>query len=154
MIRRLCATLAFTCLCHAELATNWIGAGGGYSALSAPPASGWLAMANLVSAPAQLYAFTCHNVTSSKTKPYTIQTTETTGLATVIRTFGPVAILGFGQSGVAASGTSVGGAFSGGGVGVIRLGKTNWTLVLSVEHLKTSIGGTQDLWKFGAGRAW
>lgn len=134
------------------LPQNWAGAGGAYDPTSRPQVAGWTSYATLVSEKAGLYSFTTHDITSTKNHPYTIQTSVRTGIAVVLRTIGPLVILGLGDGGMAGSGDTVGGAFSGGGVGILRLGKTTWTLVTAVRHLKTATGGSQNTYQMGVGK--
>lgn len=136
------------------LPNNWAGAGAAYTNFVNPPISGWFSYAVLLSERGALYSFTTHDITSSRTKPYTIQTSIRTGLATLVRRIGPIAMLGFGDAGVAGAGESIGGAFSGGGIGILQIGRTNWTLEIAVRRIKTTIGETQSVFEFGAGRVW
>ena len=47
---------------------------------------------------------------------------------------------------------NVGGAFSGGGIGIWRIGKTDWTVAGSARLLKTATGGSQAIYEVGFGR--
>lgn len=152
LIAILFCSLALRAQAPPALPQAWAGAGAAYNAYAGPPVNGWASYALLISAKAQVYSFTTHDLTSSTAKPYTVQTSVRSGLATVLRTLGPIVILGFGDAGLAAAGTSAGSAFSGGGVGLIRLGKTQWTIALGGRQLKTAIGGSQTIWEMGFGR--
>lgn len=136
------------------LPNNWAGTGAAYASFARPPVSGWFSYAVLVSEKGALYSFTTHDITSSKTRPYTIQTSVRTGLATLIRRIGPIALLGFGDAGMAGAAESLGAAFSGGGIGILQIGRTNWTLEIAVRRIKTTIGASQSVYEFGAGRTW
>lgn len=139
-----------------SLPANWFGAGAAYSNVSKPAVSGWFSYAILLSASAKIYSFTTHDLTSTRSKPYTIQSSVRSGIAPLLRQIGPVSILGFGDAGMAGAQQSVAGAFSGGGIVVWRLGKTDWTLVASVRELKSNVSGaeTQQIYEFGLGRTW
>lgn len=136
------------------LPQNWAGAGTAYNSESRPAVAGWFSYATSISQKAQLYSFTSHDVFVSSAKPYTVQTSVRSGLATVVRTLGPVIVLGFCDAGFAAGGTNVGGSFSGGGIGIIRLGKTDWTIALAARVVKSSINstGNQTVYELGLGK--
>ncbi len=132
---------------------NFAAAGGAFNQSSKPPLAGWFSYGVKISDKGMLFSFTTHDVLLSQAKPYTVQTSVRTGLATVLRTLGPIIILGLGDAGMAAGGTSVGGAFSGGGIGIIRLGKTNWAIALGGRVIKTANGGSQTVYELGFGRS-
>jgi hypothetical protein len=154
MTRALLAALALALCARAQTALpqNWAGAGAALNQSSKPPVAGWFAYATLISEKGQLYSISTHDVFLSSTKPYTVQSSARTGLATVLRTIGPLVVLGLGDAGMVAGGTALGGAFSAGGIGVLRLGKTNWTIALGARVIKTSTGGNQNVYEFGTGR--
>ena len=142
-------------VCFAQAPTppsNWIGAGAAYTAGGQPPIAGWASYAVLVSGKAGLYSFSSYDLTVTKTKPYAVQTSARTGMALVIRTIGPLTILGLGDAGMAQAPTALTSAFSGGGIGVYRIGKTAWTIELAVRRLKTPINGSANAYEFGTGR--
>src|SRR5579872_6507856 len=97
------------CLCSVAvgcwpqaLPANFACAGSAFNAASHPPVAGFFSYATLISDRGQLYSFSTHDVFLSQTKPYTVQSSVRTGLATVFRTLGPIVILGVGDAGVAA----------------------------------------------------
>lgn len=137
-----------------SLPSNWAGAGAAYSDSIRPPVSGWFSYAMLISEKGALYSFTTHDITSSRERPYTMQTSIRTGLATLMRRIGPIAVLALGDAGMAGAGSSLGGAFSGGGIAILQIGHTHWTLELAVRRIKTTIGETQSVYEFGTGRTW
>jgi hypothetical protein len=92
---------------------NWGGAGAAYNSFVKPPLSGWISLANFISDKGPVDSFSTIDITSARTKPFTSQTSVGTGLATVIRQFGPVTILGFGVAGASMVATNLGGAFAG-----------------------------------------
>ena len=128
------------------LPSNWVGAGAAY------PVAGWASYATLMSSKGQVYSFSSWDATVTKTRPHVIQSSARSGLATVLRTWGPVTLLGFAEAGVAAAQTTTTGAFSGGGVGVLKIGKTAWTIEVAVRVLKTPINGQQNEYELGTGR--
>ena len=140
----------------ATLPVNWFGTGAAYSSLSRPGISGWYSYALLLSNSARIYSFTTHDITSTRTRPYTLQSSVRTGIAPVIRQFGPVTILGFGDAGMAGADNSIAAAFSGGGVVVVQLGKTDWTVVGCVRQFKSNVAGadSQQIYELGFGRTW
>lgn len=131
---------------HAQ--SNWSGAGIAYGS---PHVNGWASYAHRISEPALLYSFTSMDITAAHGQP---QTSVRTGVATVIRSVGPVTVLGFGESGMATTASGFGGAFDGGGVAIIRLGRGGLTLAVAARVLHTAMGGTQTVWEVGFGRAY
>lgn len=135
----------------ASLPTNWCGMGGAYNGKG----GGWLSYAILLSGKGQVYSFSSYDITLSATKPRTLQSSTRTGFATVLRSLGPLFLLGFGDAGAATNGSNVGGAFSGGGILVVKLGKTDWTLEGAVRYVKANATGQpgQTVYEFGVGRS-
>ncbi len=155
----LALALAAACSAQSNLPANWAAMGASYNSVSKPPLAGWFAYAHLISESAQLYSYSAHDVFLSPTKPYTIMSSIRSGLATPLRTIGNctgtcLMALGLGEAGMAAGGTSLAGAFSGGGVGILKFGKTHWTLAIGGQMLKVAGGvGSQTLIFAGFGRA-
>lgn len=141
--------------CYAQtltLPSNWVGAGAGFISGAHPPIAGWASYAILLSGKGQVYSFSSYDITQVPGKPLQLQTSARTGFATVLKTVGPIYVLGFGTAGIAATGANTAGAYSGGGIGVWRIGKTDWTLELGVRVAKSAISGTTNAYEFGAGR--
>lgn len=130
------------------LPTNWTGAGAAYTT----KIGAWVSFATLINAKGQIYSFTTQDESVLSKKPLTVQTSTRTGLCTVMKNFGPLYLLGCADAGGATTGTNIMGAFAGEGVALLRLGKTNWTVVFSGNYLKAS--GSQTTYKFGFGRIW
>lgn len=148
--------LLVSSFCYAQAPANWGGMGASYNSFARPNVAGWLAWATKVTDTGPLYSFSIWDITSSKTKPYTAQTTLTTGIAPLVRKYGPISVYAVVTGGVTTSamesGTSLLGAVSGGGVGIWKLGKTNWDLVLGVRAIHSAVLGTQEVYEFGVGR--
>jgi|SRR5579859_576013 len=134
------------------LPSQWMGAGAAWNQNTTPQIAGWASYAKLVSGKGQTYSFTSWDVTSSKKTPFTAQTSARTGLAAVIRQLGPITVLGFGDAGMATSVSNFAGAFSGGGIAVIKLGKTNFTIELAARVLKVASQPNQVVYEIGLGR--
>lgn len=134
------------------LPNQWFGAGAAYNASTKPAIAGWASYAHLMSGSAQTYSFTSYDVTSLNPKTFTAQSSVRTGLATVIRCYKNACLLGYGDLGVAVSASNLGGAFSGGGIGVIRIGKSQWTGLVAARVIKTSLGPQQAVYEIGVGR--
>lgn len=132
--------------------SNWVGAGAAYTSGAAPPVAGWASYAVLVSGKGQVYSFSSYDVQSARTKPFSVVTTTRTGLATILKQWGPVYVLGFGTAGVAAATNATTGAYSGGGVAIWRISSTDWTLCLGIRIAKNAVLGTQNVYEFGFGR--
>ena len=130
---------------------NWYGAGGSWNG----QAAGWASYAHLLSSSQQIYSFTTWDITRTKANPY-VTSSARTGLAMVFRTIGPVTILGLTTAGVATSSTSTSGSFSGGGLGVIKIANTSWTVLLGARVDKSSATqtGSQMVYEIGMGRTW
>lgn len=133
----------------AALPQDWYGAGGSWNG----QAAGWASYARLLSNSGQVYSFTTWDVTRTKLKPY-VTSSARTGAAFVVRTVGPLTVLGLGDAGVATASTNTSGSFSGGGLLVVRLGKTAWTLCAGVRVVKAAAtaAGSQTVIELGAGR--
>jgi hypothetical protein len=152
MLRVSILVLAAASCCAQALPQNWAGAGGAFTPATSPQAAGWASYATLISQTTQAYSFTSHDIFLSANLPHTVLSSVRTGIALVMRRAGPLTVLGLGDAGVAAGGTSAGGAYSGGGIGILQIGKTSWTLCAAVRVVKTTIGGTQNVYEFGLGR--
>lgn len=140
---------------NAQLPANWAGAGAAYNGYSRPQVNGWASYAKLLTEKGGgLYSFTSWDVTSARTKPFTTQTSARTGIATIVKQVGPIYVLGFGDAGMASSSDGFGGAFSGGGIGVWKIGKTSFTFVAAARVLRVSNGATQTVYEVGFGRVY
>ena len=135
---------------------NWYGAGAAWNQMASPQINGWASYAHLLTAKGPVYSFTSWDVTSAKSPDhkFTPQTSTRTGLATVIRKIGPVTVIGLVDGGMAAASSNVSGAFSGGGVGIITLGKSSWNIVVGAKFLTTPLGGKQAAYQFGFGKSY
>jgi hypothetical protein len=120
---------------------------------STPQINGGASYARLISTSNALYSFTSYDVTSVKPKPFTVQTSTRTGIAAVIRQYGPLVIVGLGDAGVAAAANNLGGAFSGGGLAIYRL-KNGFAITGGMRILKTSLNDVQHIYEIGFGRSW
>jgi hypothetical protein len=128
-----------------SLPSDVVLAGGAYTPGST--AAGWATYARLVSQATQLYSFSTYQSTIVAGK---LQTSTTTGFATVVKQLGPLSVLAFAQAGIATTTASTG-AFAGGGFAVLRLGKTKWILGGGYEALKGT-ANPQKIFKLGLGR--
>ncbi len=133
-----------------QLPDQFVAAGLAFNQYAAPNLNGWSSFAKAVKKDAGLYSFTTYELSSARTTPFTLQTSVRTGLALALRSVGPVVIFGFGDAGMAASGTTLSGAFSGGGMAALPLGK-GWVLVVPVRVVKSAVGGQQVIFELGAG---
>jgi hypothetical protein len=148
----MCLCLAASCFAQDALPNNWVGAGVGFTSGAHPPVAGWASYAVKISDKGPLYSFSSYDITPSTTKPYTLQISTRTGFATVLRQWGPMNVIGFGDAGVATAVGATTGAFSGGGAAIWRIGKTAWTIEGCVRILKTAINGNNKVYEFGTGR--
>lgn len=130
-----------------SLPANWYGAGAAYNPAGSPKVTGWASYAHLMVASQALYTYTTYDILFNKGN---IPTTSTrTGLATVVRTFGPsFFVLGFGTAGVSQTTTAVQGTFSGGGMLIYKLPKS-WTFGAGYRAVSGSAAGRILEWGFG-----
>jgi hypothetical protein len=154
MCKLLILPLAVICAAVAQ-PSNWVGSGAAFNQAASPQINGWASYATLLSKPQLLYSFSSYDVTPIRLSgKLTIQTSARTGFAMVIRQLGPITLLGLLDGGMAAAGTgagqTVGSAFSGGGIAVWKLGKTNWTVAAAYRRLQTT--APQDVFEIGFGR--
>jgi hypothetical protein len=134
------------------LPSNWIGLGAGYNTYARPQVNGWMSYGSLLTEKAGgIYSFTTEDITSAHTHPFTVQTSIRTGFATIVKRIGPIYILGLLDGGAAMSSVSFGGAFSGGGISMVKLGHSNWTLAIGARVLKVSNGVSQTIYEIGLG---
>jgi hypothetical protein len=142
------------------LPANWYGAFASYDSSSSPGLAAGATEASLLSQGAQVYSYNSWDVTLIKqpkgsAMAYTYQSSPRTGMAMILRTMGPISIIGFGNLGVATAGQNASLATSGGGVVLIKLGKTTpWSLFAGAHVLNTgALGGTKTIPEFGIGRS-
>ena len=119
---------------------EWAGIYGGYSSKIA----GGFSYAKLISKSGPVYSFTTTDIVSLKRNPFVVQTSPRTGLATVLRQFGPVTVLALADAGMAvapkptALGTNVGFATSGGGLAIWRI--KSFSVGFGARVLKSALG--------------
>lgn len=129
---------------------SFVAAGGSYNAFSRPVAAGWFTYGKLIDTGSATYLFTTEDVTSSRERPYTAQTSVRMGVATLLKKVGPLQFYGVVDGGGATAGTDSGGAASGGSFAVLQFGKKTWGAIVGFRILKTSIApGTPKLYEAG-----
>jgi hypothetical protein len=103
-----------------------------------------------------LYSFNTWDVSvykSSITGQLTYQSSPRTGLAMILRNFGPIYLCGFGNMGVATAGSSASFAYSGGGMALWKIGRGQWSAFFGAHVLNTgALGGTTLVPELGIGR--
>jgi len=124
---------------------NWLGAGASYAQ---PHVDGWGAYAKLLSASGPIYSFSEITFTAPKGK---LQTTTTTGVATLVAKHGKLKVFGFGNVGLAGSAAATGAAYAGGGVGIYEL-KNGFNIAVGAQFLKSN-AGNQTIYSFGLGKS-
>jgi hypothetical protein len=141
------ATLAQT-----QAPKNFAAAGFGYNPAASP--DGWLAYATLLTDKGPIYNYSEITITSASVKAgqFKAQTAITTGVATTVKTYGPLTIFGLANAGMATTGSTIGGAFAGGGVAVWKIKNSVWSIVIGAQVLKTT-ANTQVLASIGVGRS-
>ena len=134
------------------LPSTWAGGGAAYSPGGSPKVAGWASIATLVAKTQQVYSFTSVDITPLAGHFSPTQMSLRTGVATPLRTFGPLTILGLADAGLASTGTATSGAYSGGGIAVWRLAN-NWTVEAGARLVKSG-SATIVVWEVGPGRVW
>jgi hypothetical protein len=132
--------------------SNWLGAGTAWNQYARPEVNGWLCWATTINHGQQIFATASWDVTSSTKRPYTVQTSFRPGFATILRKVGPISIIALGDAGIAASGGTLDGAFSGGGYVLFPIGKTTWSIIAGARQLKVSQQPGQQVFEFGIGK--
>lgn len=135
-----------------SLPSEGIALGAAYAPGGTPNIAGWVSQWNRISS--GFYNYNSFDITSLKQNPYTTQNSARAGIAYFIKSIGPVQVFGLGDAGIATAanskGTSVGSAFSGGGGGVLPLGKSqDYGLIFCVRVLKTALAGSQNVYELG-----
>lgn len=129
----------------ADAPKDWLGAGANYAQ---PQVSGWAAYAKLLSPSGPVYSFSEITFTAPKGK---LQTTTTTGVATLVAQHGKLKVFGFGNVGAATSAVTTGAAYAGGGVGIYEL-KNGFNIAVGAQFLKSN-AGNQTIYSFGVGKS-
>lgn len=132
------------------LPNHWIGLGIGYNASGSPHTTGLISLALCINQTNQIYSYSTYEALPSKKGVPTLSTR--TGLATVLRQFGPVYLLGLGTVGVAQTGTAVTSSFSGGGILMQRF-HTDYTLGFGARFAKAG-NFSQPIYEILFGRTW
>jgi hypothetical protein len=139
------------------LPQEWAAAGAAWNQYARPEVNAWASYSHLISCSGQIYSYTTEDFMSARGR---MQQSIRTGFAAVLRCVGPLCLLVLGDAGLAtgtASGaTTIGGAMSYGGIGILRLGSTLWTLAVAVRPVRSTVAQpgdkTQTLFEFGIGR--
>jgi len=131
--------------------TGFVAAGAGWNPYTTPQASGWFSYAYLINDKQELYWYTTEDITSASKRPFTIQTSIRTGIATPLKKMGRLTVMGLVDIGGASSTITTSGAASAGSVGLFRMFK-NVYAVAGFRILKiSSISGTPKLYQAGLG---
>jgi hypothetical protein len=130
--------LACVARCQSPKLDNWAGAGAVYSESDTPHFTGWAALAVPVSTAAQAYSFTLYQALPVKGKTPTISTT--TGLATILKSYRRLYLLGIATVGAATTSTAATGAFAGGGFLVYRFKALRW-YTAEIGAIQNKAGG-------------
>jgi len=104
----------------------------------------------MVSQTGQVYSYSTYDAVPVRGMVPMISTR--TGLATPLRQFGPVTLVGFGTAGVAQGAEAVQLALSGGGIGIWKF-KSGLTVELGARVVKAG-AVNMAVYEFGFGKAW
>jgi len=155
-IKRVVILLAFSVLGSAQtLPQDWVGGGIAYNGYASPVANGWVSYAHLFSQTGPIYSYTTWDITGTPKfglPNLGLQSSERTGLATTLKQYQNLVVLGFAGAGVSTTASSIGGSFGGGGVGIYRPHGGRWTVELAVRVFKTSSTGSEYIFELGFGR--
>jgi hypothetical protein len=144
---------ALAAFAQTPLPSNWIGVGVALNQQASPQINGWASYAALLSRSGGVYSFSSYDVTPIKQAgKYTIQTSTRSGFALMIRTLGPITVLGLADAGIAASSLATTAAYSGGGIALWKLGSTAWTMEIAARRIKAGSGIT-TVYEAGFGRS-
>lgn len=119
--------------------TNLYAAGVSYNGSGSPAVAGTGLYAHLVSASSGTYAFTVVDALPISTKPFTVNTNFSVGVAQKVVTIGQVPIYIPTSAGVSYTGTNTGWAWSTGAMAPIRVKSTNWYVAPTVRLSKSSV---------------
>lgn len=132
------------------LPNYWLGAGLGYNSKGSPKTTEWASFAALVNQTGQIYSYSSYDASFGKGRVLT--TSTRTGVATVLKQYGRLYILGFGQAGTAQTNGAFTSSFSGGGMAFYRR-KNDFTFEFGARIEKNgSISSPR--YEFGAGKVW
>lgn len=132
------------------LPQNWVGSGAGYAPAGSPKATAWVSFATLLNQTAQVYSYSTYDVIPARGS--VPMTSARTGLATPLRSLGPIYLFAFGTAGVAQGSVDPIFAFSAGGLALYRF-KSGLTVELGARMAKA--GNTSvPVYELGFGKSW
>jgi hypothetical protein len=142
------ALVVGACAGAQTIPSNWVGVGAGYNPTGSPKVTAWTSLAIVVNEGSQLYSYSTYDVIPQRgAVPVT---SLRTGVATVLRRFGPsLYLLGFATVGAATSSTATTGSVSGGGILLYQF-KPGWTVEGGVRAVNGSATG--KVFEVGFGR--
>jgi hypothetical protein len=121
--------------------TNVYAAGISYNQSATPSIAGTALYARLASDGTGTYAFTVIDALPTSTKPFTLTTDISAGIAQKIVTLGKIPIFVPAAAGVSFNGTNTGWAWSTGAMAAIKLGKGNWRVFPVVRLARSNVSG-------------
>lgn len=114
-------------------------AGVSYNSGAKPAVAGTALYARLVSDGSGTYAFTAADVLPNSTKPFTVTTNISAGVAQKVFSLGSIPIFVPTSAGVSFNGTNTGWAWSTGAIATIKLGKGNWRIFPMVRVARSNV---------------
>lgn len=125
--------------------TSLVGVGASFNSAVIPAVNGIVFVARDLNTGADLktYSFTSIHITSVKPKPFTVETSTSTGIAQQLWKRDRLTILVPGTVGVAAGGSNVGLSLSGGVLADYDLKRDGWHLVGGFQATRTTLSGYQ-----------
>ena len=124
------------------LTNNFAAVGASYLPGGTPALSGTGMYARLLSGSSGTYAFTVVDAVPGNTKPFTVTTQTSVGVAQKVFSIGVVPVFIPTSAGVSWTGTNTGWAWSTGALALIPLRpNTTWALMPSARVVKSSVSG-------------
>jgi hypothetical protein len=140
----LCVICAICGSAFAQAPSQFVAAGVSWNQYAAPQISGSLLYAHRVAG--NTFSFSLVDITSKSVRPFTVQTSISTGLGQHMLDVGRGQVYAVTTVGLAAGAENVGGAWTGGGAVVVPVGKRGLAVMFSARTLKTSLAGWQGMY--------
>jgi|SRR5690348_10018795 len=121
---------------------NIYAAGISYNQSATPEIAGTGLYARAVDASIGTYAFTAVDALPNSTRPFTVTTNMSVGIAQKVFSIGSVPIYIPTAAGISWTGSNTGWAWSTGALASVRLGKSNWRLMPMVRFARSSVSGS------------
>ena len=129
---------------------SFYGAGTSLLPQSSPKPTGWAVFGTLASSKGQIWSVSEVDFTRGTGK--LVQSSVRTGIATPMRSFGPVTIYVLGDAGAATVGSNSSAAFGTGSVALIPIRKSGYSVMIGFRAIQSAVGGLQQTVEIGFGK--